>query len=142
VPEIKEFEKLFSSLARQQFGRPCHYGHIFFGNTNYGDEELFFSRCEFGKRDYGDFKCGDLIIFSGIFRTDNVTGKTKHYREPYYITKNPRYENQQNWRGVFADAIAAWQGLTQEQKNHYNDIAEGRKKSGYNLYLREYLLLH
>jgi len=42
-------------------------------------------------------------------------------------------------RSKFADAIVAWQNLTTEQKAVYNKRAIGRHKSGYNLFIKEFM---
>ena len=131
MPEVEGVEKLLSILPSKRFGKHRCYGRGMYGFSNYGADEIV---C-FPDRDVP-------IEFSGIYRRDNVTGKVKHYREPYYITKNPRTEPQQTWRGVFADAVAAWKALTPDEKNQYNIKAKGKHMSGYNLFLREYLLSH
>ena len=131
MPEVEGVEKLLSILPSKRFGKPRCYGRGMYAFSDYGADEIV---C-FSDRDVP-------IEFSGIYRRDNVTGKVKHYREPYYITKNPRTGPQQTWRGVFADAVAAWKALTPDEKNQYNIKAKGKHMSGYNLFLREYLLSH
>jgi hypothetical protein len=129
MAEVDGIEKLFSTIPRKRFGRFRLFGTIQFGFSNFGDDDIYFAPA--GR---------DPILLSGIYRTDNVTGRTKCYREPYYITKNPRTESQQDNRLKFADAIAGWQGLTEEQQNQYNIRAKGKPLSGYNLFLREFML--
>jgi hypothetical protein len=55
---------------------------------------------------------------------------------------NPRSTSQQANRQDLTDGVLAWQGLTPEQKAFYNIKAKGKGMSGYNLFLREYLLSH
>ena len=55
----------------------------------------------------------------------------------YVITHTP---GQQTRREKFVAAVAEWQGLTEEQKNVYREKAKRKNFSGYNLYLREYML--
>jgi hypothetical protein len=129
MPEIESVEKLLSISPAGRFGKPRCYGRSMFAFSEYGVDEIV---C-FPDRDVP-------IEFSGIYRRDNVTGKVRYYREPYYITKNPRTDEQQAWRATFADAVTAWQNLTGEQKSVYNNRAVGKHMSGYNLFLREYLL--
>lgn len=131
MPEVSGVEKIFSIWAKKKALRYNQLGTFMLGHSWLGDEDYYFQRP--GK---------DPILISGIYRTDNVTGKTRNYREPYYITKNPRKPAQQAWRGIFADAVLAWQGLTEEQQNQYNQRAKGKRFSGYNLFLKEYLLSH
>ena len=142
MPEVQGIDKLFSIFPKKRFGLYRLFGTAQMGHSNYGNEDLYFNRTGFGVASFGDDIFGNVILLSGIYRTDNVTGRTKFYREPFYLTKNPRTEAQQANRQKFADAVAAWQGLTSEQKNQYNIKAKGRHMSGYNLFLREYLKSH
>jgi len=131
MPEVVGVEKLLSILPSKRFGKPRCYGRGMYAFSDYGADEIV---C-FSDRD-------EPIEFSGIYRRDNVTGKVKHYREPYYITKNPRTETQQANRQKLADGVAAWQALTPDEKNQYNIKARWKHLSGYNLFLHQYLLSH
>jgi len=142
MPEVKGIDKLFSIRPKKLFSRFRKFGTGQFANSHYGCDDLYFIITDFGTTTFGVEKYANIILLSGVYRTDNVTGRTKFYREPYYITKNPRTEPQQTWRGVFANAVAAWQALTPEEKNEYNVKAKGKRMSGYNLFLKEYLLSH
>lgn len=155
MPEVQGFDKLLSFCARKRFGVFCKFGNSQLGFTNYGDDDIYMERSSYGNSFFGTDVYADIIIFSGIYRTDNVTGKTKFYREPYYITKNPRYAPQQAWRLTFADAILAWQtsffgssvfgvslfgDLTSLFKSEYNRLGSQRHMSGYNFFIKQYLL--
>jgi hypothetical protein len=142
MPEIEGIEKLFSIIPKKRFSVFRLYGTSQLGRSHFGDEDIFLVKTDYGVATFGVNNFADIILLSGIYRTDNVTGKTKYYREPFYITKNPRTEVQQAWRGIFADAVAYWQGLTTPEKEVYNIRAKGRHMSGYNLCLQEYLKSH
>lgn len=142
MPEIQGIEKLFSIIPKKRFGLFRLFGTSQLGHSNYGEEDIYFNEVGYGNAVFGVNIFADLILLSGIYRTDNVTGVTKYYREPFYITKNPRYAPQQANRQKYADGVLAWQGLTEEQKNQYNEKAKGKRMSGYNLFLKEYLLSH
>ncbi len=142
MPEVEGINKLFSVKPKQSFGVFNPYGTSQFGFSAYGEEDIYFFRSQYGHAVFGGDFFADVILLSGIYRTDNVTGRTKHYREPYYITKNPRTIPQQANRQKYADGVAAWQALTDEQKNQYNINAKRKNFSGYNLFLKEYLLSH
>lgn len=142
MAEIFGIDKLFSVIPKKKFGRFNGLGTFFFGESVLGDEDIFFPRSLLGCFCIGIDILADIIVLSGIYRTDNVSGYTRYYREPYYITKNPRYAPQQAWRGIFADAIAGWQGLTPPEKEVYNQRAKYKKFSGYNLFIKEYLSSH
>ena len=131
MPEVEGVEKLLSILPSKRFGKHRCYGRGMYAFSDYGADEIV---C-FPDRD-------EPVEFSGIYRRDNVTGKVKHYREPYMIPYNRRTEAQQAQRQKYADGVAAWKVLTQEEKNQYNIKAKGKHMSGYNLFLREYLLSH
>jgi len=129
--EIEGVEKLLTILPSKRFGKHRCYGRGMYGFSDYGADEIVIPNIH---------KTG--IEFSGIYRHDNVTGEIKHYREPYYTPYNPRTETQQSNRQLLADAVVAWQALTPAEKEVYNKNAKGKHMSGYNLFLREYLLSH
>lgn len=131
MPEIQGIEKLLSVTPAKRFGRFRIYGTGQFGFSVYGEEDIYFQPP--GR---------DPILLSGIYRRDNVTGKVKYYRSPYYIVGNPRTELQQANRQKYADGVLAWQNLTDEQKIPYNIKSKGKHMSGYNVFLKEYLLSH
>jgi len=142
MPEIFGMQKLLSFIPKKRFGRFRIYGTGQFGYSVYGEEDIicFPDRYKASGQNRKDPLAP--INFSGIYRTDNVSGYTRYYREPYYITKNPRTIPQQANRQIYADGVAAWQALTENEKATYNIRAKGKKYSGYNLYLKEYLLSH
>jgi hypothetical protein len=142
MPEVQGIDKLLSVLPKKRFGLFNQFGTSQFGFSVYGEEDIFLYFTQYGESRFGVDPYANILLLSGIYRTDNVTGKTKYYREPFYITKNPRYAPQQAWRGIFADAVLAWQGLTTPEKAVYNIKAKGKRMSGYNLFLKEYLESH
>jgi hypothetical protein len=132
-------EKLFSTLPKKRFGRFNQYGISQLGFSVFGDTDIFYSYSNFGASRFGVDHYGDLILLSGIYQTRHSLKGLVSVRLSYYITKNPRYEDQQTNRGKMADAVAGWQALTTEQKSVYNERVKGKNLSGYNLFLREYL---
>lgn len=78
----------------------------------------------------------------GIYQVRKSNGKQVVVKKGFYTPTNPQTPAQQAWRAIFAAAISAWQGLTAQQKDLYNQRAKYRPLSGHNLYLREYLLSH
>ena len=142
MPEVEGIDKLLSNVPRKRFGKFNQYGTLQYGFSHYGDDDIFLCLTGYGDSTYGIDHYGNILSLSGIYRTDNVTGKTKYYCEPYYIPKNPNSPDQQVQRQKYADGVLAWQDLTQFQKNVYNQRAKFLDMSGYNLYLKEYLLSH
>lgn len=140
MPEIEGIEKLFSFVPRKKFGQFNQYGTIQYGWSHYGDGPIYMIIDKGPPVQYFLDNAGNPLDFCGIYRTDNVSGYTRYYREPYYITRNPRSPDQQANRQKFADAMNTWQALTPEEKLIYYQRAKGKKLLGHNLFLREYLL--
>jgi len=62
-----------------------------------------------------------------------------------YFTKKAYTSNtpaQQIARGKFTDGHTAWTVLTEEQKDVYRDKAVGYALTGYNVFMKEYILSH
>ena len=55
---------------------------------------------------------------------------------------NPGYAAQLARQSVFADAVSAWQALTPAEQYAYNHTRNLRGKTGYNLFLGNYLKTH
>ena len=137
---VKFPETLFSNLPRKRFGPYNHYGSMQYGYSAYGDEDLYFIRNEYGTNSFGNSIYGDCILLSGIYQRRKKLNGLTIARLDYYFPKNPRYIPQQANRQKMSNAVASWQSLTTEQKQVYNERAIKLPMSGYNLYLREYLL--
>lgn len=78
----------------------------------------------------------------GIYQVRTRYGKQIIVKEVFYTPTNPQSVPQQANRQKLTDAVAAWQGLTNEQKEIYNEIARYKPFSGYNIYIGEYILSH
>jgi len=139
---ISDKEKLLSHEAAKRLGKHRFYGQSMYAFSEYGEQEIYIRVAKGPPIKYLSDKAGNPIDFAGIYRRDNVTGKVIHYREAYYIPKNPRTEKQQAQRAKYAAGIIVWQSLTEEQKAVYNERAKRKKISGYNLFIKEYLLSH
>ncbi len=63
----------------------------------------------------------------------------KIYIKARTIPANPRTEPQVKCRGNFGGGVKAWQVLPEEEKALYRNRAKRKKKSGYNLFMSEYL---
>lgn len=95
---------------------------------------------EYGERIYGDYEYGDYTDKYGIYQVRTRTGHQVVVQEKFYAPANPQTEAQQANRQKMTNGVAAWQALTPEQKEVYNKRAKYKHFSGYNLFLREYLL--
>lgn len=131
MPEVKGFEKLLSLTVGKKFSGYREFGTSQFAQTNYGDEDVYLFKGTYRE-----------MLLSGIYRRGRSGGKIVWHRDPFYITRNPRTEPQQTWRAVFADAVVAWQNLTEEEKKLYNELAKTKKTSGCSVFLSKYLKSH
>lgn len=76
----------------------------------------------------------------GIYQMMPINGRRVCIFRNFYDYVITRTEAQQARRSKFASAVEAWQNLSAEQKETWRQKAWGRMMSGYNLYLREYML--
>lgn len=129
--KILGIQKPYCVRLRRKFGWPVDsescavFGVGVFGKAFYGNPEGAAADPSFGI--YQQRKC----------KEGKISIRMKFYAPPY-----TRTEGQDVCRVNFADAVSAWQALTTEQKGVYNNRAKYKNYSGYNLYLREYLLSH
>lgn len=94
----------------------------------------------FGRASYGVARYGGWFLLSGLYQLRNCREGKTSIRVNFYPYKITHTAGQQTRREKFDAAVAGWQGLTEEQKNTYREKAKRKNLSGYNLYLREYLL--
>ena len=126
---VEGIKKMLSVEVSKKFALNCGYGWGQYGLGRYGTEPV--------KMTIGDESDVEL---SGIYqRRCGLDWKTTT-RENFYIPKNPRSDEQNVQRQKMTDGVAAWQALTAEQKEAYNKSAMRKRMSGYNLFLKEYLL--
>lgn len=142
MPEVVGIDKLLSHAPQQRFGRFNQFGTSQFGFSVYGDEDIFIYFTQYGESRFGVDPYANILLLSGIYRRDNVTGKVRYYREPFYITKNPRTVPQQAHRHKYGLAVGEWRALTLPEKEVYNTKAKGKRYSGWNLFYKKYLESH
>jgi hypothetical protein len=97
---------------------------------------------EYGDRWYGKFQYGYFTPLWGIYQMRKRERGSIIVREKFYQPANQNQPAKVARQLIFAAAIAAWQGLTGEQKASYNLKAKGKHMFGYQVYLKEYLLSH
>ena len=66
----------------------------------------------------------------------------KTYVRKYVKPLNPRSEAQQSHRCLFADAMASWKLLSNEEKQVYKKKVRKLAMHGHNLFIREYINTH
>lgn len=93
----------------------------------------------YGDREYGDYEYGDSNPATGIYQVRPRASGNINVKMKFYWPTNNQWEDQQTWRGIFANAVLAWQGLTEEEKSFFNVRAIEKEMSGYNLFIREAL---
>lgn len=138
--KIEGVEKIFSIRPHKRFGRPHSFGRGIFGRSIFGDNDIFVSNTSFGACRFGASEYADLILLSGIYRKNGPHGGNYFNRLNYQNPKNPRTILQQAQRQKVTDGVPSWKLLTDEQKLDLDKRAQGKHMTGFNLYLREYLL--
>lgn len=107
----------------------------------------------FGFAVLGKSRLGDSRMQGGVYQKrrtgyNQYTGKPGPRAKTYYVKMrsyaptNPRTPKQQAHRSIFADAVAAWASLTNEQKRAYNERAHRQGRVGRNLFISEFLQAH
>ncbi len=94
----------------------------------------------YGCHQYGRFYYGEDDDHYGVYLVRRGVAGQLIIKRRFAFGTNPQTVPQQANRQVYADGVVAWQNLTDEQKSVYNDNAKRKGFSGYNLFLREYLL--
>lgn len=90
---------------------------------------------------------GDALVSKWVFQRvakglGNIPTRKKYDLQlrRHVIGLNPQTVPQQAQRNRMTVAVAAWQVLTQAEKDHYNARASrGYRLSGYNLFLSEHI---
>jgi len=140
--EVSSNEALFSITTKKKFGRPYSYGRSVFGFSGFGDAGIYSYLYGFGCSEFARDNYGAIDELTGIFQTRHGLDGPVTVLMEYYWPKNPRSVPQQANRSKFGDAVAGYQSLTASAKAIYTERANKLKITGYNLYLREYLLSH
>ena len=83
-----------------------------------------------------------LNKYAGIYQRQRKGGKKYWRRLHWYKKNNPQTEDQQAWRGVFAQAITEWQALDPATKLAWAVKGKREKLPGYHKHIKEYLKLH
>ena len=94
----------------------------------------------YGEREYGACIYGEEGEHYGIYQVRTRWGGQIQVKEKFYTPANPQTVPQQANRQKWADAVTGWQALTELQKESYNTRAKYKSYTGYNLYIREYML--
>ncbi len=111
-----------------------------FGYKEFGAKASIFGEAIFGDTNFGNVDVPDIDPNYGIYQLRHCKEGLISVRMRFYTPYNPQTELQQANRNKMTLAVAAWQVLTSEERAVYNKRAIGKHFSGYNLFLREYML--
>jgi len=115
---VEPLEALYSINARKRIGRQLQYGRGTYGIDLYGLGRWFY----------------------GIYQQRRCKTGRKTIKMRFYSPINPKTPAQLIEQARFRAAVAAWQDLTSEEKLIYNRRAVGLHMTGFNLYMREFVL--
>lgn len=93
----------------------------------------------FGEICFGYSLYGDNMELAGIYRRGGGARPKGTDRMRHYAPTNPQTISQQANRTTFSDAVLAWQNLTSNEKENYNERASRMRRRGYNLFISEYM---
>jgi hypothetical protein len=124
-------DTLYSLQARGHYGYGRGYGGSQYGKSRRGAAD--------GMAGIYSRKVHGLGVFGAPSKRGNRWAIS---RMRFYRPTNTQQPAQQAWRGHFADAVAAWQGLTPEARALHSRLAKKRHCSGYNLFIASWLHAH
>jgi hypothetical protein len=78
--------------------------------------------------------------FWGIYQQRHCKAGQKTIKMKFYKPRNPKTPAQMAQREKMRLAVPAWRNLTSEEKRVYNLRAGSKNMSGYNLFLKQFLL--
>lgn len=114
---VDGLDKGLSVDTRGAFGYGGGFGRIAFGHNRFG----FYSK------------------YSGIYQKHYRYGESYISKMKFYRPTNPQTETQQAWRSIFANGHIAWRALTNSEKDVYRLRAKYQRKTGFNIFMSEYL---
>jgi len=135
-------ERLISANARKKLGNPAYYGEKIYAKSYYGVEYKEASPFQYGIKIFGQREYGENLSFEGIYQTRHYKGGKFTVKEKFYIPTETLARTSDPNRVTFANAVSAWQALTASQKEVYRVKSNGKRMSGYNVFLHEYLISH
>lgn len=128
---IKTTEGNRSLVQRGKIGNYSEFGKVYYGHAQYG---VSFENA-------GIYQMRTLLVGER-----KIDGPRKYHKGPiimkFYQPTGEPHAGQIAQRAKLEPAIVAYRELTAEQKEVYYQRAVGRKFSGYNLFLSEYMTSH
>jgi len=107
--------------------------------------KVFRDTGRFGTFYFGCYEFGHInmkgLDFTGVYqgRAKNQSKRVikTRFKRRYGGTPTPE---KLVWEEKMRNAVQAWQNLTDEEKNVYNEEVKGQSRSGYNLFIKRHLL--
>ncbi len=115
---VEAVHKIYSFSARKKFAKTRGLGSGSFG--------------------YGEL--GDDNEFGGVWQRKYTKKGPKWSLMVYARPPVSRTTKQDVCRTKFANGRAAWRALTSDQKQFYNRQVKGRVMSGYNLFMKHFII--
>ncbi len=115
---VKGVDKIISHYAKKRFGFSQEYGTAHFGYV----------------------ELGRYNPWAGIYSHYRTRKGRPYVRKAFYWPVNPKTPAQVVCQDKMAAAVAAWQALTVPEKQVYNDRVRRRRMTGFNLYIKEFML--
>ena len=137
---ITKTNEAVGSGTRGKVGKPLQYGKKRYGYFEYGQTPPIHGPGQYGYCQYAAGGYGEAWTKWGIYQIRTRSRSQKNIKEAFYIPANPQTEIQQTNRNKWKEAVASWNGLTDIQKEVYNEKAKGKPLTGHNLYVKQYML--
>jgi hypothetical protein len=112
------------------------------GNPQAAVSGGYYGEAMFGDGGYGSTNPNPDAWFYGIYQMRRCQEGYIPVQMKFYKPYNPQTEAQDAQRMKLRQAVLAWQLLTDEQKQVYNENAVKYRITGYNLFCKEYMLSH
>lgn len=143
IPHAVKISKKWGFLGinstKSQYGGSI-FGVDFFGaqaNYNFG---ALFGVAAFGYDAYGDSTQVLRDLCAGIYQQRKCKEGKITIRERFYVPTQTWSQIKEDSQNKFKAAVLAYQGLTTSQRLVYHRRAVGLHLSGYNLFIKEYML--
>jgi hypothetical protein len=96
--------------------------------------------CGFGALWYGKSRLGEYDPLTGIYQRYPAKKGKRIRKLKHYITTHAPSPAEQASRNKFAQAVAGWKLLTNEQKDYYNKLTYPKHQNGITRYIRAFIL--
>lgn len=97
---------------------------------------------ELGSSFCGFVFAGDFSDWFGLYQYYNIYGRKGYVNKLMHWPYNPQSISQQANRTIFADAVAAWPTLTDDQKAYWHSRAKNLRNHARNVFISDYLKTH